>query len=245
MLKYICIGIFFFLGIFPGYNQTTNLTTNLVDGKCYPTTSDSIKHYYDNFIANKGEFVYGHVYNNEHVTYKINPFLNDLFASGILFVNGKTFVDKAIAYDAMIDELVLRPFGYTNGRLLHLNKDIIDSVLLDYDNISYRLINLEIDPNRVLHSGFYEISRHNKLTMYTKYFAQIDMVEGVTNYRKGKKHYFEIDNTFYFIRNKKQLLELFPAHKKSIKKRLRPLNTRYKDLTQLQMIGVAQFIDSL
>lgn len=245
MLKYICIGIFFFLGIYPGYNQTTNLTTNLVDGKFYPTTSDSIKHYYDTFIANKSEYIYGRVYSAELYSYKINPFLNDWFINGTLFIKGKTFTDKIIAYDAMIDGVILNPIGYTDGRLLHLNKDIIDSVYLYYPNLTYRLVNVGFDNNESMSSGFYEISNHNKFRIFTKYLAQVEIKEGLTTYYKEIRHYFELDNTFYFIRKKQHLFKLFPQHKKSIKKKLKSSNTLYKNLTRHQLIEVAQFIDSL
>lgn len=245
MLKTICLLLFIFLGIVPGFNQTSDLTTKWVDGKKYPTTSDSVRQYYDDFISNKDAFMYGEVYDHEYLTFSINPFLNDWFVEGTLFMGGKIYQDVTLAYDALLDEFVLEPLGKTNGKILNLNKDLIDSVHLAFEERTYQLVKIEMGAKQGMPSGFYEISGNNSITMYTKYYSQANTREGYTTYDKGAMHYFEIGQTFYPIQKKKQLLEIFPMHKKTIKKKLKSFNTNYKKLSRTDLIGVAQFIDSL
>lgn len=182
-----------------------------------PHFSSSVKKIFSeqNTLSENQVLYNGKIWRNLYYQVQENQFLfSNEFLPGSLTISGKTFNNINLKYDIFKDEL-LTPVD--NGIILQLNKEMIDSFSLNYQNNTYRFIRLKEDSGP---GGYFKILYKGKSALYLKYFKKIDKlaVEGqYDRFYQYSKLFFVKDNKVYQITGKSDLLNAIDDKKDLVK----------------------------
>jgi len=159
----------------------------------------------------------GRVWRNLYTNVKETQFLfSREFLTGSVTMRGKTFSNIMIKYDILKDE-ILTP-GST-GKILQLNKEMVDSFSLLFNNIKYQFVKIQGDslsgPEgycNILHRGIY--------SLYVKYVKKIGKLADEGKYDK----FYQINKIYLFrngvpypVSSKNDLVKLLSGDKASIR----------------------------
>jgi hypothetical protein len=169
-------------------------------------------------IASKGDTIIenqvlynGKIWRNHYRHVQENQFLfSNEFLRGSLTISGKVFDNIDLKYDIFNDEL-LTPVD--NGIILQLNKEMVDSFSLNFQNKKYPFIRMKEGSGP---GGYFNVLYKEKSALYLKYFKKIDKlaVEGqYDKFYQDSKLFFVNGNTFFQITGKRDLINAIDDHK--------------------------------
>jgi hypothetical protein len=166
----------------------------------------------------KLQFLYrGVIWTNKYRRYDGDQFfLTSKFIPGTVSVNGHTYKNLRLKYDIYTDE-ILTPLNMEE--ILQLNKEMIDSFTLSYENRIYRFINIQDDSTSVL-SGYCNLLYKGRSALYVRYVKKT--TTSVTAQSDGEfNQSFRImvlsGNVIYPVKNINDLSGLFGSHKGEMK----------------------------
>jgi len=150
-----------------------------------------------------------------------SPFLFSMeHLPGSVTMNGKTFDNIKIRYDIYNDEL-LTPFS--SAGILQLNKEMVDSFSILFQNNRYRFIRLPEDSLIGL-KGFVNVVYKGKTALYIKYIKKIEYlaVEGkYDKFYQVSRIYLVKDNIVSLINSKSDFFSALTKDKLLLKNFIR------------------------
>jgi hypothetical protein len=170
----------------------------------------------DTFPENQNLFN-GRVWRNLYRLVKEGQFLfSKEFLSGSLTINGKTFTNISIKYDIYNDE-ILTPID--SGRILQLNKEMVDSFSFSFQNKTYQFTRMPEDSLEGL-SGYANLIYKGKTALYVKYIKKIEhpVIENeFDKFYQLIRIYLVKDNHIHLIAKKSDLFKVLKEDKAQIK----------------------------
>ena len=187
----------------------------------------------------------GKIWRNLYYLIKEDQFLfSKEFLPGSVWVRGKLFTNIPLKYDIYKDELIT-PFD--EGKLLQLNKEMIDSFSLSFQNTKYRFIKVMEDSLKGTNS-FFNILYKGKTSLLVKYSKKIDKmaVEGkYDEFYLIRKVYLDMGNGLLQVTGKKDLLKYLPENQAKVKEYMKTNKLRISEKTPGSFLPVIRFYDSL
>ncbi len=159
----------------------------------------------------------GRVWENLYYMVKEDQFLfSKVFLPGSLTIRGKTFTNVSIMYDIYKDEILtpISPRG-----ILQLNKEMVDSFSLRFQNKSYLFIRMPEDSLKGL-KGYLNVIYKGKTALYIKYEKKIEKLGDEGKYDKFyqvRQIYLVKDNRINLITSKRDLINVLNEDKELIK----------------------------
>jgi hypothetical protein len=164
------------------------------------------------------------------------------YLPGILTINGKTFNNVLIKYDIFKDE-ILTPID--SGRILQLNKELIDSFSISYLNRKYHFIKLKEDSLKT-NKSYFNVLYNGKTTLLLKFEKKIDKLSVEGKYDK----FYQITRIFivtgeklYQVSGKGDLFRIFPEDKIQLKDFMKKSKLRISDKEPESFIPAIRFHD--
>jgi hypothetical protein len=166
------------------------------------------------------------------------------FLSGSVTMNGKTFKNISIRYDIFKDEILtlLDPAG-----ILQLNKEMVDSFSILFQNKVYKFIRIQEDSSRVL-KGYVNVLYKGKTGLYIKYIKKIDHVAVEGQYEKfyqESRIYFVKDNQANLITGRNDFFKILDEDKTQIKDFMKKNKIRVSKREPDSFISVIRYYDSI
>jgi len=187
----------------------------------------------------------GRVWTNQYYMVEKDQFLfSKDFLPGTLTITGKTFTNVSIRYDLFKDEL-LTPFPPVG--ILQVNKEMVDSFSVLFQNKLYHFIRIPEDSLNVL-SGYLNVLYKGKSALYVKYNKKIDRPtrEGENDKFYQLSHiYFEKNNRHSLITSKRDLYRIFYREKVQIKAFIKKNKIRVSKNNPESFIPVIRYYDTI
>jgi hypothetical protein len=179
------------LGIDIDYNKSVNSTLNLKD-----TVKDNLNLYN------------GRIWINSYYKIKGDPFfLSPEFLSGSVTFNGKLYPDLNFKYDIYNDEIILRINPVT---IITLNKEMVDSVAINYLNKTYKVVNMGDDSTGMV-KGLVNVYYDGSTTLFVKFKKMIDPLAVEKRYDifyQSHRIYIKKDDMIFLVSGKRDLLKI-------------------------------------
>jgi hypothetical protein len=166
------------------------------------------------------------------------------FMTGSLTINGKTFTDIDLKYDIFKDE-ILTPVD--PGGILQLNKELVDSFSVVFQNKKYRFTKIQEDSLKRLKS-YVNIIYKGKTVLYVKYNKKIDRsaIEGKSDsFYQTSRIYFVKDNIAYTLTDKSDLFEVLKKDKAQIRDFMKKNKLRVSKKDPESFVPIIRYYDSL
>lgn len=185
----------------------------------------------------------GRIWRNLYYLVKGNQFLfSKEFLPGSLSINGKTYANIFLKYDIYKDE-ILTPVDL--GGILQLNKEMVDSFSVSYQNKTYRFIKMQEDSTG--QKRYFNVLFNGKTTIYIKYNKKIDkLAEGeYDRFYQIVRTYLVKDNIIFPITGKSDLLKILIENKELIKNYIKKNKLKVSEKVPESFIPVIRYYDSL
>jgi hypothetical protein len=140
------------------------------------------------------------------------------FLSGSVVYNGQPYIAQLLEYNVYEDQVLIKVPDRLGGNTIQLIRDNVSEFTID----KYNFIRVSDAPEGSAISGFYEVSYQNSavkfLTRHTKkLFERKDRSTLYYEFLDGKKEYVVFYREQYYpIKNKRDLIEVFPGLKDQI-----------------------------
>ncbi|MCX6253592.1 MAG: hypothetical protein NTV31_03850 [Bacteroidia bacterium] len=185
----------------------------------------------------------GRIWRNLYYLVKGNQFLfSKEFLPGSLSINGKTYANIFLKYDIYKDE-ILTPVDL--GGILQLNKEMVDSFSVSYQNKTYRFIKMQEDSTG--QKRYFNVLFNGKTTIYIKYNKKIDkLAEGeYDRFYQIVRTYLVKDNIIFPITGKSDLLKILIENNELIKNYIKKNKLKVSEKVPESFIPVIRYYDSL
>ena len=185
----------------------------------------------------------GRIWRNLYYLVQDDQFLfSKEFLPGVLAIRSKTFKNVLLKYDIFNDE-VLIPID--SGRILQLNKELIDSFSLSFQNRKYLFIKMTEDTLKDSKT-FFNVLYKGKTTLLLKHEKKIDKLAVDGKYDK----FYQVDRIFivsgeklYPVNGKADLFKVMPYDKSQLKDFMKINKIRISGKNPESFIPVIRFHD--
>lgn len=185
----------------------------------------------------------GKIWRNLYYQVHENQFLfSDKFLAGSLTISGKVFNNIDLKYDIFKDEL-LTPVE--NGNILQLNKEMVDSFSLNFQNSIYRFIRMKEGTGQ---GGYFNVLYKGKSALYLKYLKKIDKlaVEGqYDKFYQDSKLFFVNDSVFFQITGIRDLINAIDDQKDPVKTFIKKNKLNVSEKIPESFIPILRYFDGL
>jgi len=187
----------------------------------------------------------GRIWRNKHSKAVGDQFfLSNMFLKGSVFSNGRRFDNLDLLYDINSDELLLKTVSYP---VIIMNKEMVDSFILVFDNRSYPVINAGNDSSNVLR-GYVNVIYEGSSTLYVKYKKSIQPLAV-----DGRYDLFHSDHSIYLkkgeeivaVTSKKEFVNLLEDKRKDIRLYIKSNRLKLRQKDPETYIPVLRYYDSL
>jgi hypothetical protein len=187
----------------------------------------------------------GKEWHNLYTAIKGDQFLfSKEFIPGSVSIKGKTYTDLTLNYDIYNDEIIIPA---NKGIILQLNKEIVDSFTLGFDNKVYKFFNTDKDSLANI-KGFVKVLYEGKSRLYVKYKKEIQPLAVEDKYDL----FFRTYRLYLFkggivnqISSKNELLKVLIDQKTMIKDYMKKNKTKISKKDPESFIPVIRYYDSL
>jgi hypothetical protein len=165
------------------------------------------------------------------------------FIQGSLTIGGETFKGIQLKYDIFKDEL-LTP---VEDGIIQLNKEMIDSFSLTYNNRDYKFIKMREDSVSTSKS-YFEILYEGKSSLYVKHLKKIEKmaVEGkYDKFYQVNRIYLVKGNKFITVTRKSDFLKVLEDKKTQVREFLKKNKLRITEKVPETFIPVLMYYDNL
>ncbi len=225
-----------------------SLCWGVVTACCQESPLSSVRSLADSLYGLNDLLVNGTQYLPSHPRAAGYPFFPDqAFSGGVVFVKGERFEGLRINYDAEGDRLLLDVSASMPWiRYLALNDLLADSFMLDR-RVFVHVRTLQALPGgavyleKLYEGRFVLLARHQK-----KFKAEFNQWKPYGEYITYPARLLLLrDGVFQEVARKKQWLDMFPAHRKEVKKFLRKQNINFRKATTGQLKQIAAYCNEL
>jgi hypothetical protein len=187
----------------------------------------------------------GRLWINTYYKIKGDPyFLSGEFLSGSVTFNGKVFPDQHLRYDIFNDEIILWVNQVTT---IILNKEMVDSVILNYHDKSYKVVNLGDDSTSLI-KGLVNVYYDGTTPLFVKYKKMIDPLAVDKRYDifyQTHRIYIKKDNKIYLISGKRDLFKILEDKIPEVKSFIKTNKLVVMRKDPESLIPVLHYYDSL
>jgi hypothetical protein len=166
------------------------------------------------------------------------------FLPGSVTIEGNFFPNVSIRYDIYDDEIMT----VTNhGSILQLNKEMVDSFNIIYQNKQYHFKNIREDSLKGF-NGYMNILYKGKNALYVKYKKEIELLAVDKKYDEFyqiHRIYFEKDGIVYPVTGKREFLNLMDECKLQIRSFIKKYSIKISKKQPESFLPVIGFYDSL
>jgi len=229
--------VILFLSLYPGSVLFGNNFTCYISDFPLATIQDSLK---------ENQVLYnGRIWRNLYYQVNENQFLfTNEFISGSVTISGKTFRNVNLKFDIFKDEILtpLEP-----GRILQLNKELVDSFSLSFLNKTYRFVKFRADSING-QMRYFNVLYNGKTALYLKYSKKIDKLSIDGQYDKFYQFtriYLLKENAIYPISGKGDLLRVMNNKKEQIRDFIRKNKLTVSEKDPESLVAVVRYYDSL
>ena len=194
----------------------------------------------------KEQIIYnGKIWRNLYYMVNKDQFLfSNEFLKGSVTMRGSTASNINLKYDIFKDELLTT---VETGGLLQLNKEIVDSFSVSFQNTIYRFIRIKEDSTEG-QKGYFNVLYKGKPALYLKYFKKIDKLsingENERFYQVEKLYVAKGDKIFQ-ITGKNDLFNIFKDQKELLKSYIKKNNLKISEKEPESFIPVIKYCESL
>jgi hypothetical protein len=209
--------------------------------------SSSVSNLYHTYLAQIGENA--RLYNGpEYIRNGVKAsgfafFQTDSMLSGSVSYNGLIYPDLSLYYDLVPDELVT--FNYTHVALIGISKENVDSFIID----GHHFIRLKAGHanGTIPGDGYYEQLAWNEPAVYVRREKKLLAPSGYEDpkYRQYNTYYLKMNNSFYEVGGKKELLDLLKDHKDEVKNFIRTNKLNFKKRFEEAIVRVSVFYSQI
>lgn len=222
---FICLALF----IFHGENGLSAEAT---------VCQDTLKNYQN--------LINGKIWSNRYKKFYGSSFLfEDYFLPGTVSINGKTYDNVSVKFDIYSDQ-VLIPIN--SAEIIQLNKEIVDSFSITYENHVYKFIRSGIDPMRSDEpAGYYNLLYSGKVSCFIKYKKYIRPgLEKGRDFEFVQSHqiYLKKDTVLYQISKLKEIFGALMVEESEFKKYFRDGKQKLSVDNPVSLIPLLKFYDS-
>jgi len=171
-------------------------------------------------------------------------FLSDAFLKGSVTFNGRKFNNLDLKYDLINDELILKPESHP---IIIMNKEMVDSFTLVFENREYNIINAGNNTSGVL-TGYINVLYEGTSRLYAKYTKKIYplAVDGRYDlFVQEKRIYLQRDAEIFPVRGKRKFLNLLNDKKKEIRQYIKENSIKLTGKDAATYAPVLEFYDSI
>jgi hypothetical protein len=195
--------------------------------------------------TDKGSLLNGRIWRNQYSKAIGDQFfLTNTFLKGSVTSNGRRFDNLDLKYDITNDELVLRIESYP---VIIMNKELVDSFNLFFENRIYHIINAGTDTSNVLR-GYANVLYDGPSTLYVKYTKKIHPLAV-----DGRYDLFYQEHSVYLrkgteilpIAGKRKFLNLLEDKKKEIRYYRRSSRLKLMKKDPDTFVPVLRYYDSI
>lgn len=190
----------------------------------------------------------GKVWKNMYRRVNGDQFLfTNYFLPGTVSIDGKTFKNLLIRYDIYSEEIMI---PVNREEIVQLNKEMIDSFSITFENKVYRFIKIQEDTLNGLkgYKDYFNVLYKKESALYIKYKKEIspditDKSDG--EFIESHKVYLVKDKTAYPIMTKNDLYNALNIDKVQIKNWLKSNKLKVSNKNPENYIPVIRFYDSI
>jgi hypothetical protein len=216
-----------------------------ISGICSVTNDSSAKPLQTGPTKDYQVLFTGKEWHNLYTAIKGDQFLfSKDFVPGTVSINGKTYIDISLNYDIFNDEILIPA---NKGIILQLNKEIVDSFTLGFDNKIYKFFNTDRDSLENI-KGFVKVLYEGKSRLYVKYKKEIQPLAVEDKYDlffRTYRVYFVKGGSVNQISSKNELLKVLNDQKIQIKDFMKKNKTKVSKKDPESFIPVIRYYDSL
>jgi len=187
----------------------------------------------------------GRIWRNLYYLVDGNQFLfSNEFINGTVTISGKSFSNVAIKYDAFKDEL-LTP--YEHGKILQLNKELVDSFAFNFNGKHYHFIRIREDKSENP-GGYFRVIYSGKSALYLKYIKKINKlsISGESeSFYQSERLYLVKNGQFIAVSGKGDLLRAMDDKRDQVKSFIRKNKTKVSEEEPENIVPVIKYYDSL
>jgi len=187
----------------------------------------------------------GSIWQNLYYKVKEDQFLfSKDFLPGSVTISGKTFNNIDIRFDIFKDE-IMTPTNL--GRILQLNKEMIDSFTIIFQKKIYQFAKIQEDTLRDF-KGYFNVLYNKKSALYVKYKKEIFIlaVEGKYDlFTQIQKIYFVPDSIVHLLSRKSEFFKLMGENKSQVKSFIKKNRLSISKRDPESFIPVIEYYDSL
>ncbi|MCX6320653.1 MAG: hypothetical protein NTX93_02460 [Bacteroidia bacterium] len=190
----------------------------------------------------------GKIWTNKYHRIIGDQFLfSNYFLPGTVSTNGKTFKNLLIRYDIYSDEIMI---PVNREEILQLNKEIIDSFAINFENKIYKFTKIQEDTLNGLkgYKGYFYVLYKQESALYIKYNKEIS--PNITEKSDGEfiqthKIYLVKDKIVHPITTKNDLYKALNADNVQIRNYLKNNKLKVSKKRPESFIPVIRFYDSI
>ncbi|OJV21055.1 MAG: hypothetical protein BGO21_09225 [Dyadobacter sp. 50-39] len=164
--------------------------------------------------------------------------------NGMVLYDGQQFDSIPMLYDIFHDELVIRHF---NGDHVLLQTVKVDSFIVDNHHFARLESGKDINPQ--MRTGFYDVvygGKSRTLVRRTKSRQEKIVDKRVIAYYPEKNFFYIFkDGRYRSVHTKKSMLELFPEHKRDLRRVLRENKIKFRKNRELAIVKMVETYDNL
>jgi hypothetical protein len=187
----------------------------------------------------------GKIWRNQYLNLENDQFLfTKEYLRGSVTISGKSFSGIFLKYDICNDEIIT-PADIPGT--VQLNKEMVDSFSLAFENKIYRFSKITEDTLASLR-GYVNILYRGKSTLCMKYIKELYHMSGQNDndrFFQKSQLYFVKDNIVYPINKRRDLLSLFSESKSQIREFIKRNNIMVSRRDPESFVPVVRYIDSL
>jgi len=166
------------------------------------------------------------------------------FLPGSLSISGKTFPNIYLKYDIFKDEILTT---VNPGGILQVNKEMVDSFTVFFQNKAYRFIKIQ-DDSLTGSKTYFNVLYKGKTALFHWYRKKIEKLADEGMYDKFyliSRIYFVRDNIIYPVSGKNDLMKVLIKDKEMIKNYIKKNKLRISEKEPESFIPVLRYYDSI
>jgi len=190
-------------------------------------------------------FFNGRVWRNLYYKVREDQFLySKSYLPGSVSIDGTTFRNINLLYDIYSDEIITQTF---NGSFLQLNKEMVDSFSIVFDNTKRYFFRTDIDTIKG-YNGYMNILYTGKCSLHVKYKKEIELLavdRKFDEFYQVHKIFLVKDNIISQIAGRRDLFILLEDEKTALKSFIKKNKLFVSVKKPESLIPVISYYDSL
>jgi hypothetical protein len=187
----------------------------------------------------------GIVWKNIYHRIKGDQFLfSGFFMPGTVSINGRTFKNVRYKYDIFSDEIIT---PVNSEVILRLNKEMVDSFSIAYEDKVYKFINIRNDTIKGF-TGYANLLYKGSSSFYVKYRKSISpssTTKSDGDFIQDQSMYLVKDSQIYPIKGTRSLYKVLTEEKEQIRSYIKKNKLRISKKMPESYVPVIRFYDSI